>query len=89
MRSIGTVLQISVKDFLPSGDPAEGFDELYLPSEVANKMGFGLVPGDASLGVADYKLGTYNGVLATLRNVGNPTREAAGTVKELLEAISG
>ena len=89
VRSMGTVLQIGVKDFLPSGDPAEEFNELYVPSEAADKMGFGLVPGEASLGVPDYKLGTEEEVLATLRNVVDPSREAAGTVKAILEANPG
>ena len=90
VRSMGTVLQIGVKDFLPNGDPAEEFNELYIPSEAADKMGFGLVPGEASLGVpADYKLGTEEEVLATLRNVVDPSRKAADTVKELLEANPG
>ena len=89
VRSMGTVLQIGVKDFLPSGDPAEDFNELYIPSEAADKMGFGLVPGEASLGVPDYKLGTEQEVLATLRNVVDPSRKAADTVKGLLEANPG
>ena len=89
VRSMGTVLQIGVKDFLPSGDPAGDFNELYIPSEAADKMGFGLVPGEASLGVSDYKLGTEQEVLATLRNVVDPSRKAADTVKGLLEANPG
>ena len=89
VRSMGTVLQIGIKDFLPTGDPAEEFNELYIPSEAADKMGFGLVPGEASLGVPDYKLGTEEEVLATLRNVVDPSREAARTVEGLLEANPG
>ena len=89
VRSMGTVLQIGVKDLLPARVPAEEFNELYIPSEAADKMGFGLVPGDTSLGVPDYKLGTEEEVLATLRNVVDPSREAAETVKGLLEANPG
>ena len=89
VRSMGTVLQIGIKDFLPSGDSAEELNELYIPSEAADKMGFGLVPGEASLGVPDYKLGTEEEVLATLRNVVDPSREAAERVKGLLGANPG
>ena len=89
VRSMGTVLQIGIKDFLPTGDPAEEFNELYIPCEAADKMGFGLVPGEISLGVPDYKLGTEEEVLATLRTVVDPSREAARTVKGLLEANPG
>lgn len=91
VRSMGTVLQIGIKDFLPSGAPAEEFNELYIPSEAADMMGFGLVPGDANLGVPDYsyKLGTEEEVLATLRNVVDPSRKAAETVKGVLEANPG
>lgn len=89
VRSMGTVLQIGVKDFLPSADPAEELNELYIPSEAADKMGFGIVPGEASLGVPDYKLGTEAEVLATLRNVVDPSRAAAERVKGILEANPG
>lgn len=89
VRSMGTVLQIGVKDFLPSADDSEESNELYIPSEAADKMGFGIVPGDASLGVPDYKLGTEEEVLATLRNVVDPSRGAAESVKNALKANPG
>ena len=88
VRSMGTVLQIGVKDFLPSAEAAEELNELYIPSEAADKMGFGIVPGVASLGVPDYKLGTEEEVLATLRNVMS-SREAAETVKSISTANPG
>ena len=89
VRSMGTVLQIGVKDFVSGVDPAEELNELYIPSEAADKMGFGIVPGEASLGVPDYKLGTEDEVFATLRNVVDPSREAADTVKGILGANPG
>ncbi|KAL9070462.1 MAG: hypothetical protein Q9161_004886 [Pseudevernia consocians] len=89
VRSMGTVLQIGVKDFLPNANPAEDLNELYIPSEAADKMGFGMVPGEASLGVPDYKLGTEAEVLATLRNLVDPSREAAERVKGILGANPG
>lgn len=89
VRSMGTVLQIGVEDFLPSADPTEKLNELYIPSEAADKMGFGIVPGEASLGVPDYKLGTEEEVLATLRIVVDPSREAAERVKDILGANPG
>ena len=86
---MGTVLQIGIKHFLAAGDSTEEFNELYIPSEAADKMGFGLLPGEASLGIPDYRLGTEEEVLATLRNVVDPTREAAETVKGILGANPG
>lgn len=58
---MGTVMRIGVKDILPSADPAEELNELYIPSEAADKLGFGIVPGEVSLGVPGYKLGTERG----------------------------
>lgn len=84
VRSMGTVLQIGVKNFLPSADSAEELNELFIPSEAADKMGFGIVPGEPRLGVPDYKLGTEEDVLATLRNVVDPNRDAAERVKGIL-----
>ena len=81
VRSMGTVLQIGIKDFLPSADPTEELNELYIPCEAADKMGFGIVTGEVGLRVPDYKLGTEEEVLATLRNVVDPSRKAAETVK--------
>ncbi|KAK3178519.1 hypothetical protein OEA41_000655 [Lepraria neglecta] len=75
IRSIGTVLQISIKDPLP-----QGFDkstELKIPSNLADMMGFGIVPGDHSLGVPDYKMGIEEEVLSTLRKVVDPGGGAA------------
>lgn len=89
VRSMGTVSQIGISDFLPSADPAEDLNELYIPSEAADKMGFGIVPGETSLGVPDYKLGTEEEVLATLRNVVDPSREAAERAKGILQANPG
>ena len=86
---MGTILQIGVKDFLPNANPAEDLNELYIPSEAADKMGLGMVPGEASLGVPDYKLGTEAEVLATLRNLVDPSREAAERVKGILGANPG
>lgn len=89
MRSMDTVLQIGVQDFLPTADPTEELNELYIPSVAADKMGFGIIPGEASLGVPDYKLGTEEDVLATLRIVVDPSCEAAERVKDILGANPG
>ncbi|KAF6231211.1 hypothetical protein HO173_010543 [Letharia columbiana] len=71
------------------GHPTEELNELYIPSVAADKMGFGIVPGEASLGVPDYKLGTEEDVLATLRIVVDPSCEAAERVKDILGANPG
>lgn len=52
-------------------------------------MGFGIVSGEASLGVPDYKLETEEEVLATLRIVVDPSREAAKRMKDILGANPG
>ena len=89
VRSMGTVLTIGIQDPLPEVDGVNGCDELYIPKEAADKMGFGIVPGAPGLGIPDYKLGTEEEVLATLRNVVDPSHEAANQVKALLEANPG
>lgn len=70
VRSIGTVLQICIKNPLP-----QRFDEsiqLFIPLNLADMMGFDIVPRDHSLGVPDYKLGIEEEVLSTLRKVVDP-----------------
>ena len=52
-------------------------------------MGFGIIPGDHSLGVPDYKMGTEEEVLSTLRKVVDPGGGAAERVKRTLEANPG
>ena len=89
VRSMGTVLTIGIQDPLPKVDGVNGRDELYIPMEAADKMGFGIVPGAPGLGIPDYKMGTEDEVLATLRNVVDPSHEAANQVKGLLEANPG
>lgn len=91
VRSMGTVLQISIRDPLPRtySTKITETDALYIPSENADKMGFGIVPGDITLGCPDYHLGTEDDVLATLRNVVDPSHQAAKQVKEILEINPG
>ncbi|MCJ1458891.1 hypothetical protein MMC28_009267 [Mycoblastus sanguinarius] len=89
IRSTGTVLQIELRDPLPEIYDADDINELYIPSEAADKMGFGIVPGQPALGVPDYKAGTEDEVLATLRNVVDPSHEAADRVKGILQANPG
>ena len=89
VRSMGTVLTIGIQDPLPRVDGVNGRDELYIPKEAADKMGFGIVPGALRLGIPDYKLGTEEETLATLRDVVDPSHEAADQVKEILGANPG
>ncbi|KAL8773337.1 MAG: hypothetical protein Q9209_001731 [Squamulea sp. 1 TL-2023] len=83
VRSMGTVLQIGVRDLLPS----EGIHDLYIPSEPADKMGFGIVPGEPHLGIPDHKIGTEEEIMATLRNL--ISQAAADQVKSITEANPG
>ena len=78
--SIGIVLQIGVSDPLPDEYDKEQVHELYIPSEAADKMGFGIVPGQAGLNIPDYKLGTEAQVLATVREI-DPTRRTSDTLE--------
>ena len=88
VRSMGTVLTIGIQD--PSnGDEVAGRDDLYIPLEAADKMGFGIVPGAPALDIPDHKLGTEEEILATLRNVVDPSHEAANRIKGILGANPG
>ena len=89
VRSMGMVLQISVRDPLPSTFALEDINELFIPSEAADKMGFGIVPGQDILGIPDYTIGTEEEILATLRKQIDPSNAAADQVKSLLEANPG
>ena len=88
VRSMGTVLTIDIQD--PSnGDEVTGRDALYIPLDAADKMGFGIVPGASVLDIPDYKLGTEEEILATLRDVVDPSHEAADRIKGILGANPG
>ena len=89
VRSMGTVLTIGIQDPLPKADGVDGLDEVYIPMKAADKMGFGIVPGEPGLGIPDYKVGTEEEVLTTLRNVVDPSHEAADQVKGILGANPG
>lgn len=79
VRSMGTVLQTGVNDPLPDEYDKEQLYELFIPSEAADKLGFGIVPGQAGLNIPDYKMGTEYQVLATLQEI-DPTRGALNTI---------
>lgn len=88
VRSIGIVLQFVVSDPLPDDYDMEQVHELYIPSEAADKMGFGIVPGQAGLNIPDYKLGTEAQVLATVREI-DPTRKTLGTLERYVRYRKG
>ena len=88
VRSMGTVLTIGIQD-PTNGDEVAGRDDLYIPLEAADKMGFGIVPGVPALGIPDHKLGTEEEILATLRNVVDSSHEAADRIKGILGANPG
>ena len=80
VRSMGIVLQIGVNDPLSNEYDREQIHELYIPSEAADKMGFGIVPGQVGLNIPDYKLGTEAQVLATAKEI-DPTRGTSDTIE--------
>ena len=87
-RSIGIILQISISDFqLRSvGRNMRNLDKLYIPSQYADKMGFGIVSGEPELDLPDYRIGTEEEIYEMLRTeVGS--REAAETVKGWVEPM--
>lgn len=89
VRSMGTVIQIGIRDPLPASYEykLEDINELYIPSDIADSMGFGIVTGDRTLGLPNYKLGTEDEVLTTLRN--HVDIQAADTVKGIMGANPG
>lgn len=89
VRSMGTVLTIGIQDSLPKVVGVDDQFESYIPQEAADKMGFGIVPGARWLGIPDYRLGTEEEILATLRDVVDPSHEAADQVKGILGANPG
>ena len=87
VRSMGTVLQIGIRDHLPVSYQEKSGE--YIPSRWADMMGFGIVPGEIYLFLPEYKLGTEEEVLSTLRNVVDPGGQAADRVKGILGANPG
>lgn len=90
-RSIGIILQISISppnimQLMLAGRKVENLDELYIPSQYADKMGFGIVSGEPGLDIPDYRIGTEEEIYEMLRTeVGS--REAADTVKGWVEPM--
>lgn len=89
VRSMGTVLQIGLKDTWSASPWLVSLNELYIPSEACDQLGFGILPGDRSLDILDYKIGTEEEILATLRLVVDPTHRAADRVKGILASNPG
>ena len=87
IRSTGTVLQInaSTGGMDTSANPR---NELYVPSERADKMGFGIVPGCRLLLNGDYRMGTEQEVLSLLRTIDRTCR-AHDLLKGILAANPG
>ena len=94
VRTIGTVLQFisrkGIKTMFYTEKPFKIWslladpDQLYIPSEVADMMGFGILQGDRNLYLPDYKIGTEAEVLALLRDIVDPTRRAHDVVEAIL-----
>ncbi|KAI4224083.1 MAG: hypothetical protein L6R36_004937 [Xanthoria steineri] len=82
-RPVGwVVVQFTMRD--PLFDPLlypNGLEELYLPTAPADKMGFGIVPGDPRLFVPDHVIGTPADCLA--RTLGIDV-QAGETLKDLM-----
>lgn len=88
VRSVGIVLEITVDQNLPykynsSNDlDVSLLNELYIPSEIADKLAFGIVSGLPGFGIPDYKLGTLEEIITLLQNEIDPTKVTATTVSE-------
>lgn len=89
VRSVGIVLEIIVDQDLPykyncSNDllDVSVLNELYIPSEIADKLAFGIVSGLPGFGIPDYKLGTLQEIITLLQNEIDPTKVAAKTISE-------
>ena len=82
VRSMGTVLSMGFQDPLPKGYTPDNINEFYVPTETADKVGFGIVTGDSQLDIPE-----EDECLASLRN--KVSHEAADTVKSLLAANPG
>ncbi|KAL9024813.1 MAG: hypothetical protein Q9180_007799, partial [Flavoplaca navasiana] len=55
VRSVGLVVQFSISDPLRYH---KSFKELFIPTMPADKMGFGILPGDRNLSIPDHTIGT-------------------------------
>ncbi|KAL8684802.1 MAG: hypothetical protein Q9224_006125 [Gallowayella concinna] len=79
VRSVGTVVQFSIRDPLASTDNME---HLYIPTEPADKMGFGILPGEPKLHLPDYVIGEPEDCVARTLEI---DRQAGDTLKEIAE----
>ena len=86
VRSMGTVLEIGLRE---DSDTLIGINELYVPSELADKMGFGILPGETELHVPDYKLGTEDEMLKDMRDLGGLQNNTLDDLKGLMSANPG
>lgn len=88
VRSVGIVLEITVDQDLPFKYNSNNdlditlLNELYIPSEIADKLTFGIVTGLRELDIPDYKLGTLEEIITLLQNEVDPTKVTANTVSE-------
>lgn len=88
VRSVGIVLEITVDQNVPykynsSNDlDVSLLNELYIPSETADKLAFGIVSGLPGFGIPDYKLGTLEEIVTLLQNEIDPTKVAAKTISK-------
>lgn len=81
VRSIGTVLQINIKDNAEKRPREEIINELFIPSTKADKCGFGILPGQNELLVPDYKIGTVDDMYDLLNRHIDPSRGVYHTLK--------
>ena len=72
VRSTGTVLQVGVMDSLRDLQDPSRKDKLFIPSRVADKLGFGIVTGQDLLGLPNYKLGTEEDLLEIMAREVDP-----------------
>ncbi|KAL8997137.1 MAG: hypothetical protein Q9169_003520 [Polycauliona sp. 2 TL-2023] len=78
VRSVGVVVQFSIRNTLSY---PRSFEELYIPTEQADKMGFGILPGDDKLHIPDHVIRTPADCLARTLEI---DVEAGDTLGELI-----
>ena len=86
VRSMGTVLDISLRE---DNRPQRSIDELYVPTEAADKMGFGILPGRRKLRIPDHRLGTDDEMFKDMRDLGGFQNHTIDQLKGLMTANPG
>ena len=86
-RSIGIILHymhVGVSKFHRFPNPSGRAHEtaLYIPSQKADMMGFGIIPGYDDLSIPAFRVGTIGKVCATM-DILDPSRQASKKIKDI------